>query len=297
MVFKPLNQLRALFSRGEAHAPVFIIGCGRSGTTALGTLLAEHPAVTYLNEPREIWASVFPRSDIWSGRAPARGGRLVLTAEDTDDTRSRRLRRLFHAMTVRSGRPLLVEKLPINTFRLGLLHEVFPGARYIHLYRNGLEVARSIEPLARAGRWFGAGGYKWDRLAEYAETRPETRGLPVQCESPYLRGLLEWRLSTSCAVDFLQGLPGDRFVELSYRGFTADPGGAVARLAAFLGLEAGPPLVELARDTVSRRAASLDREPLAGPEREIGGPLLPLSMDGDRSGLAPGRRNEGGGSR
>jgi len=294
MVFNPLNELRALFSRGEVHAPVFIIGCGRSGTTALGTLLAEHPAVTYLNEPRDTWARVFPRSDIWSDRAPARGGRLVLTAGDTDDARGRRLRRLFHAMTVRSGGPLLVEKLPINTFRLGLIREIFPGARYIHLYRNGLEVARSIEPLARAGRWFGAGGYKWDRLVEYADGRPDTRGLPARCVSPFHRGLLEWRLSTRCAVDFLDGLPGERFVELSYREFTADPGGAIVRLAAFLDLDAGPPLVGLAHDRVSRRAASLDREPLNEPEREIGGPLLPLSMDGNRSGLVPGRGEDDG---
>lgn len=294
---KPLNELQAIFSRGEVHDPVFIIGCGRSGTTALGTLLAAHPAVTYLNEPRDTWARVFPRSDIWSDRAPARGGRLVLTADDTDDLRSRRLRRIFHAMTVRRGRPLLVEKLPINTFRLGLIHEVFPGARYIHLYRNGLEVARSIEPLARAGRWFGAGGYKWDRLAEFAEGQPDTRCLPSRCDTPFLRGLLEWRLSTRCAVDFLAALPGAHFGELSYRRFTADPGAAVARLAAFLGLAAGPELIELARDTVSRRAASLDGEPLTEREREIGGPLLPLSMDGDRSGLVSGRLEDGDGDR
>ena len=31
--------------------PVFIIGCGRSGTTILGRTLAEHPRVKYLNEP------------------------------------------------------------------------------------------------------------------------------------------------------------------------------------------------------------------------------------------------------
>ena len=40
---------------------------------------------------------------------------------------------------------ILLEKLPINSFRLRFLKESFPEARYIYLTRNGLEVSKSIE--------------------------------------------------------------------------------------------------------------------------------------------------------
>jgi hypothetical protein len=33
--------------------PVFIVGCGRSGTTILGEMLGRHPQLAYLNEPRQ----------------------------------------------------------------------------------------------------------------------------------------------------------------------------------------------------------------------------------------------------
>ena len=51
--------------KGIQH-PVFILGCMKSGTTILGRTLSCHPQVTYLNEPREIWFSCYPKSDIWT---------------------------------------------------------------------------------------------------------------------------------------------------------------------------------------------------------------------------------------
>src|SRR5690349_9110008 len=119
--------------------PVFIVGCGRSGTTALGTALSKHRQIAYLNERRHLWFAAYPETDIWTTHAACRKGKLVLTAADADVTRSERLRRLFRCHAMLAGRPLVVEKLPINAFRLEFLQAVFPEARYIHIYRNGLE--------------------------------------------------------------------------------------------------------------------------------------------------------------
>src|SRR5205807_1050578 len=54
------------------ESPVFILGCGRSGTTILGNLLAQHPSVTYLHEHRPLWTSAYPETDIWSEHAITR---------------------------------------------------------------------------------------------------------------------------------------------------------------------------------------------------------------------------------
>src|SRR5687768_6763980 len=131
--------------------PVFIVGCGRSGTTALGRLLGEHPNVVYLNEPRALW-KLDPRTDVWSGDVPE--ARLDL--DDVHPTIRSRLRAAFFAKAADDD--LLVEKTPINSFRIDYIRAVFPRARFLHLLRNGLDVARSIERWCLEGRrWYGEG--------------------------------------------------------------------------------------------------------------------------------------------
>ena len=73
------QAVQLLPGTGALVRPVFIVGCGRSGTTALGEVLGRHPLLAYLNEPRDIWLYE-PRTDIWSAKAGARGGRLRLSA-------------------------------------------------------------------------------------------------------------------------------------------------------------------------------------------------------------------------
>ena len=106
--------------------PVFLVGCGRSGTTIIGTALSKHPRIAFLNERRHLWYAAYPESDIWTHRAAARGGRLVLTAEDADQQRSERLSRLFQFKALIARRPVVVEKLPVNAFRLEFLRGSSP---------------------------------------------------------------------------------------------------------------------------------------------------------------------------
>ena len=61
---------------------LFVVGCGRSGTTLLYELLDDEammvePCVK-LDEPRELYLSFWSESfDIWSSSSKDRGGRLV----------------------------------------------------------------------------------------------------------------------------------------------------------------------------------------------------------------------------
>jgi hypothetical protein len=278
----------------ECSRPVFILGCGRSGTTVLGNALSLHPRITYLNEPRHLWFKAFPETDIWTEKALARGGKLALTAADADAVKSRKLRRLFHAETVGTSRPVLVEKLPINNFRVGFLDAIFPEARYVHIHRNGLEVARSIEKLSEEGRWFGAGDYKWEQLARFASGEEPTAELPALCDRFFHRGLLEWRLSVESAVSFLETLPEERCLEVSYRAFASTPAETVARILSFLGVEADPEVLRFAREKVSRRSSDLDDAELSPLEIDLGGRLLPRSMEAGGDGLMT--RREGAGA-
>ena len=149
---------------------MFVVGCGRSGTTALGGLLGHHRAIVYLNEPRHIWATE-PRTDVWSDEARWRGGRLELTADDLTPAAGDRIRRLFAAEVRGEGAARLVEKLPVNSFRIGYLDALCADCLVVHLVRDGHAVARSIVVRAANGPWFGHDDYKWKLLAELARAR------------------------------------------------------------------------------------------------------------------------------
>jgi Sulfotransferase family len=262
--------------------PVFIVGCGRSGTTILGKTLSKHKKVTYLHEPRRLWSSAYPETDIWTSRAPVRKGKLVLTAADADERKSRKLKRLFRLETLRTKKPVLIEKLPINTFRLKLLSTIFPDARFIHIYRNGLEVARSIQQARERGSWFGADSYKWKKLVEYALSRAETSALPKLVTSHFDMGLLEWRLSTEAAVEFLSCLTDDIFLELSYDELVQNPVRTISRVLRFVGLHDDRNVKKFACDEIKRKTGQLIPATLSRKEKIIGGKLLPLSMEGGK---------------
>ena len=206
----PRTILREFYSRlpfPGISSPTFIIGCGRSGTTILGTSLSKHRNVTYLNEPRHLWFSAFPETDIWSSKANSRTGKLLFTEADVDSTKSKKLSRLFRLETIISRRPVLLEKLPINSFRLEFIHHIFPDALFIHIFRNGLEVASSIEKESKKGNWFGANSYKWNQLVDYARCKAETSEVAALCTTYHDMGLLEWRLSTEAVVAFYAAFP------------------------------------------------------------------------------------------
>lgn len=265
--------------------PVFIIGCGRSGTTIFGTALGHHPSITYLNEPRHLWDAADPQTDIWSPQAAAQGGKLVFTEADASPEKREILQRLFAEEVQRSGRPVLVEKLPINNFRLGFLHGLFPAARYVHIFRNGMEVARSIEALCQQGRWYGQNPRKWDLLVEYARGRDETRDLPDLCTDFLHKGLLEWRLSTEAAIAFLNAMPAAAWNEIGYARLLADPVGTMAGVLSFLGLPESEAVQAFVAANIRRRSTPADGERLSELELLIGGPLLPASMASGSPGL------------
>lgn len=260
--------------------PVFILGCGRSGTTILGNALSRHSKITYLNERRDLWFLAYPETDIWTNKSVERNGKLLLTAADAETGKSKMLRQLFFEEAAKNKRPLLVEKLPINNFRVAFINEIFPKASFVHIYRNGFEVAKSIEKLSKQGKWYGNNNYKWNLLIQLAKLDKNTHGLPGLCVSHYLMGLLEWRLSTESAINFLQSLPIDRFVEISYAQLLANPEETITEILLFLDIESDMEVLHFARNEIVRRSKNLENSTFSKAEKKVGGNLLPLSITG-----------------
>lgn len=258
-------------SRPPIVRPVFVTGCGRSGTTILGSTLAQHPDVVYLNEPRAIWADAYARTDVWSERATIRGGQLALDAGDATPGCRRRVHEAFGAaLRDRPGR--LVEKLPANNFRLEFLEACFPDAAYVHIARHGVEVARSIERECAHG-WYGAGDYKWRELVRHAyELSAELGALAASAADGYERGLIEWRLSVEAAERFRATVPPTRWHDVRYEALVADPVAVLRRLLGFLDLPPDDRVLGFARTEIARRSPAV--ADVTARTAALGGSLL-----------------------
>lgn len=269
--FRVRRNLLSLVTPSDAvlDDPVFVIGCGRSGTTALGETLGRHPTIAYLNEPREIWA-LEPKSDLWGSRA---NGSLELTAADETPEVTHRLQRAFYVAMRVLGGVRLVEKLPINAFRVGYLAAAFPRARFIHLVRNGADVADSISRYCETGVWFGKGGRKWDVLRERALSIGLAEAVG-DCTTNYMRGLLEWRLAVMAASDSLARLPDAQHVTIRYEDLLAEPSATLGNILRFIGVEPSEELLCEAAEQLARRSKMSRVEDLDAPSLRLALPAL-----------------------
>ena len=207
-------------------SPVFIIGCGRSGTTILGNSISQHPHVKYLNERRDLWNKSYPEFDIWNKNIQS--SKLYVDEKDIEFSKNIVLQHLLFREQVLSESKLLVEKLPINAFRLNFLKKTFPNARYIYLTRNGLEVSRSIEEAINDGDWFR----QHDILKSHGIDSDENRGI------------WEWKLSINQSDLFFRKINRDNFIHFSYKDFMDDPFKIMKDLFIFLDLDYSDALLD-----------------------------------------------------
>ena len=133
------NILFNLKKKNHVFSPVFIIGCGRSGTTILGNTLSNHPKIKYLNERRDLWHKAYPEFNIWNKNT--QNPKLYADKKDVISKQNNLLHYLFFREQVLGKSTILLEKLPINNFRLKFLKKSFPN-----LSQACLQVCRSESP-------------------------------------------------------------------------------------------------------------------------------------------------------
>ena len=255
----------------------FITGCGRSGTTILGEVLSHHEDIQYLNDRFDLWVETFPVADIWGKRheEPVPGAKIALTREDCQFAEGAGGRRdlLRKLKAERNGKPLLIEKLAINNFRLDFLQHLFPDAYFLNIIRHGVEVAFSIQERILAKVWYGEDDRKWSYLAEYARTAGYGNLLPL-CETGYEKGLLEWRMSIEAAESILQKQLPKQFLQVRYEDLISDPLALCQRLEDFLEIEPSEAMRQFAVRKVRRRSLPASERKVPARTEVIAGSTL-----------------------
>lgn len=146
---------------------VFVVGCPRSGTTLLQRMLDNHPQLAVANDAAFILKTLkvvyqIKKSRIKEGRDPAltpqvvdfllqydRFARMrlpedrVREAAAKCDTYGAFVSALYDEFARIHGKPLAGDKTPDYARRLPMLHGLFPQAKFIHIIRDGRDVALS----------------------------------------------------------------------------------------------------------------------------------------------------------
>jgi tetratricopeptide (TPR) repeat protein len=121
-------------------APAFLLGFPRSGTTLLDQILHSHPQIETLEESQNFADALEPL--ITAKGALARWASL--TPGDVEAYRQRYWRRVGTALGHKPARDIrFVDKLPLNTVLLPLIHLLFPNAKIIFALRDPRDVVTS----------------------------------------------------------------------------------------------------------------------------------------------------------
>jgi hypothetical protein len=229
------------------------VGSPRSGTTFLGECLEAVPQLSYHYEPLLTQWLARVRGELgWSPareRAVYRGTyRWLLRANGEGDLR-------------------FAEKTPRNSFSVALLAEWFPDASFVHIVRDGRDVALSLLGLPWFRKDGGGAGADKGGFGPHARfwVEPERRA-EFERVSDLRRCIWCWRRYTEAVLDAFEALPEERVHTLRYEDWVLEGKGAADALLRFLDIP-GPEAREALHAAVAHsRAGSIGgwRERLDG---------------------------------
>jgi protein-tyrosine sulfotransferase len=191
-------------------APIVIGGCPRSGTTLTQALLGCHPQVAAGPESTVFMRriSAGPALDERFGFAPG----LVEDLQRRSASQAEFIDLFQQACLQRADKPIWSEKTPWNVLRLGFLWRHFPKARFVHVIRDGRDVACSLRRMS------------WSKIM-----------VPDRGSDEALRECaVSWRGHVAAGRRHRHD---PRYYEVRYEDLVADPERQVRRLLGFLQLD------------------------------------------------------------
>ncbi|MGI8628127.1 MAG: sulfotransferase [Geodermatophilaceae bacterium] len=206
--------------------PVFIVGAPRSGTTFLGSRIGAVTDFSYHFEPRLTKAAAA----------------MVYEGAWSAATAARVFRTSYRALLLAGlhGGLRFAEKNPENCFILPFLHSTFPDASFIHIVRDGRDVAVSLSEkpwlsAASAGSGLrGRGDQPWGPYPRFW-VEPDRREEFMSVSDLERTGWC-WRRFTEAGLSGAAELPADRVLLVRYERMVTQPEAVAESVADFLAL-------------------------------------------------------------
>ncbi len=183
----------------ESEEPIFIFGMPRSGTTLLEQILSRHSTVGAAGE-------LF----FWRDRSR----RIVNFSEaaiNTSELTKAGHKYLDLIRELAPGKAHVTDKFPSNYAYLGLLHLIYPKAKFIHARRNPLDTSLSI----------------YMRPFSTNQGLGRTRRQIVETYQLYREAIQHWR----------ETLGPDRFLDVDYEWLVQNPEENIREIIEYCGLE------------------------------------------------------------
>jgi Sulfotransferase family len=223
-------------TNNQSNPFVFIVGCPRSGTTLLQRLLDAHPEIAISSET--FWIPYYFRRRI--GLTPeglvtpemvsrlfeyykfyrmkiARQDLERLCATNCPSDYATLVTEIFDLYGDYRGKALVGDKTPDYVRELALLHELWPNAKFIHLIRDGRDVALSAT--------------NWKRKVAKLE-----RMFPTWAAEPVVTAALWWEWNVGAGRATGQDFGSEVYYEIRYEALVADAAAECKKLCAFLGV-------------------------------------------------------------
>ena len=266
----------------EIIAPIFIVGCHRSGTSIFFRKLALHPDLAYTTRTTrrapnrlllmhlfQIFRSKEKNTTPIGGEFWSKfdtGDDQVLTAADVTNPIRNYFERLVKNHLMLFNRKRFLNKSPSNSVKIEFLNELFPDAFFIHIIRDGRAVAQSISVGRLShGRFSGAKYPGWRHLMT----------LPVMESCG-----LQWKQTVEYVRESLTKIPGRRVLQIRYEDFISRPVETMQHVGERCGLVWTDTLLEQVAEGLrsrnykwSERLSPADMELL---HRQLGNQLMEL---------------------
>ena len=268
---------------GVQTPEVFIVGCGRSGTTLVYDTLAAHEAFAWISNWTDrsgrpelaAFHGIFRkvrRGELASRRGmprPSEGYRLLDRAldlrldtgvlDEAAATPERAARAICVADTHRrfGQAPVFLNKNTRNARLLGMLGAIFPDALLVHVLRSPLDAISSLVEVS----W-------WPTLPLWTHSGATPRDVAASHEEEVAIAAGLWCAETTAARE-VGARYADRYMEIRYEDFLADPSGVTQGLLDRIGLAPTPAFARTMDHLTVRQRVDSHRERLTVREQQL----------------------------
>lgn len=284
---------------GGLDSPLFIIGTGRCGTTALMDLIAYHRSFAWPSQYTARWpghprvavssriveippfssrmkfARFVPKHaesyDEWNQRFPGFAQPFRdLVADDVTPRVREQMRSSVRDLMKYQAKPRFITKFT-GWSRIGFLRAIFPDAKFIHIVRDGRAVAYSYTTMPW---WDGWGGM---RRSRWATADPGVLDeLDRYGHSFMALAALQWKMLIDNISETSRSLPERDLLVLRYEDMVRDPSTAARRSLLFAGVDEGDRRFARHLSAAARRIVDPETRPTPPPWKQN---LSPRQLD------------------